>query len=114
MEKTPENTVQDQVDAYNARDLEAFLDTYAEDAVLSELPGGREIASGREAMRPVYASLFEKTPDLHAGIENRIVQGNFVVDHEAVTGFPGHDVHRAVAIYHVRDGRIDRVWFLRD
>jgi len=41
------------------------------------------------------------------------VHGDFVVDHEAVRGFPGRDVHRAVAVYRVEEGLIRQVWFLR-
>ena len=37
----PENVVQRQLDAYNARDLEAFMATYAEEAQLFELSSGR-------------------------------------------------------------------------
>ena len=113
MTRSAEETVQAQVEAYNARDVEPFLATYSPDAVLSELPEGRLIATGHEEMRPVYAGLFEKTPGLHCEVENRIVHGDFVVDHEAVRGFPGRDVHRAVAVYRVEEGLIRRVWFLR-
>jgi hypothetical protein len=114
MEKTPEQTVQDQVDAYNARDLVAFLATYDEEAELAHHPDGKIVAAGRERMSAVYGPLFEKNPDLHCTIRNRIVHGNFVIDHEEVAGLSAEGTVHAVAVYEVRESLIQRVWFLRD
>jgi hypothetical protein len=44
---------------------------------------------------------------------NRICHDRFVVDQEEVTGIPGFEVVRAVAIYEVVDGLIERAWFLK-
>lgn len=111
--KTPEQVVQEQVEAYNARDLEAFLGTYADDALLEEWPSGRRVAAGREAMRGVYGPLFRDTPALHCRIADRIVHGNIVVDRESVTVAADRDPLAAVAVYEVADGAIRRVLFLR-
>lgn len=107
----PEWVVQEQVEAYNARELEAFLDFYAPDAELSGLVSDRT-TRGREAMAETYGALFEASPELHCHVTNRTVSGDFVVDHELVTGMRGGPPVRAVAIYEVRDGEIQRVWFL--
>jgi hypothetical protein len=64
-------------------------------------------------MRENYAKLFEKAPQLHAAITNRITQGNYVIYQEVVTGFPGAKELTVVAIYEVKDGKIVNVWFLR-
>ena len=113
MAGTPEEVVQEQVEAYNARDVDAFLATYHPEAGLFNHPEGETVAAGREAMRQIYARLFEETPDLHVDITDRIVHGKFVIDREAVRGFPGRDVHHAVAIYEVAGETIRNVWFLR-
>ncbi len=104
-----EALVQRQVEAYNRRDLEAFLDTYAEDAEAFFFPD-RPLGSGKKAFREIYGDLFTKTPDLAAVIRKRIVQGNKVIDEEWVTA--GGKSIKAVAIYQVESGRIRRVWFI--
>lgn len=107
---TPEEVVQRQVNAYNARDLEAFLATYGPDVTGFDHPA-KPLFSGLDEMRTIYGSMFAKTPALHCRIVNRIVLGNRVVDHERVTGFGDRTVE-AVAIYEVSGGLIRKVWFL--
>jgi len=108
----PEEVVQLQVEAYAARDIDAFLSFYAEDAKLYRHPTGELIADGRESMRPRYSKMFEDTPDLGITILQRIARGNMVIDHEFVTGIKGRERIHAVAIYEVKEGLITRVWFL--
>jgi imidazolonepropionase-like amidohydrolase len=107
---TPEEVVQRQVNAYNARDVEAFLATYGPDVAGFDHPA-KPLFSGLEQMRANYGRMFEKTPALHCRIVHRIVLGNRVVDHERVTGF-GDRAAEAVAIYEVSGGLIRKVWFL--
>jgi hypothetical protein len=109
---SPETVVQRQVEAYNARDIEAFLSFYADDVVIRRLPSGEVISNGKDAMRPRYAARFADNPELHCTITQRIVHGDWVVDHELVTGVQGRPRVRAVATYEVRDGLIRNVWFL--
>jgi len=103
---SPAAVVQRQLDAYNARDVDALLATYAPDARQYEL-GGKLLASGHEAMRPRFAQRFEE-PDLHARLVQRVVMGNLVIDHEVVTrNLPeGKGAIELVAIYEVVEGRI--------
>lgn len=109
--KTPQDIVQQQVNAYNARDLEAFVATYSPDIKIYIHPDTLR-GSGHAEMRKVYGELFKNTPKLHCEIVNRIVLGNFVIDKERVTGNPNGAVINAVAIYEVRDNLIQRVWFV--
>jgi hypothetical protein len=109
---SPETVVQRQVEAYNARDIDAFLSFYAEDAVIRRLPTGEISWDSREAMRPRYAKRFSENPELHCTITQRVVHGEWVVDHELVTGVKDRPRVRAVAIYEVRHGLIQNVWFL--
>ncbi|MDQ4123894.1 MAG: amidohydrolase family protein [Acidobacteriota bacterium] len=111
IKKTPQDIVQQQVNAYNARDLEAFVATYSPNIKLYTHPDTLR-GSGHEEMRKQYGDLFKRIPKLHCEIVNRIVMGNFVIDQERVTGFPNNNVINAVAIYEVRDGLIQRVWFV--
>ncbi len=109
---TPAAVVQRQVDAYNARDIDAFAGFYAEDVEIFRLPTGESNLSGREALREKYREFFEQTPDLNCQVMERIVTGNYVVDHEFVTGIAERPRLRATAIYQVEEGLIRRVWFL--
>ena len=108
---TAEAVVQAQLEAYNARDLDAFIATYADDVKLFELPE-KLLSEGTAAMREQYGTLF-KDERLHATIVKRIVMADTVVDHERVRlTFPqGPGTVEAIAIYEVRDGRITKVWF---
>ena len=108
---TPEQAAQAQLDAYNARDIDAFLLPYHPDVELARLPGNEVFARGHPQMRAIYADLFARTPDLHCRLRNRVCHDRFVVDHEEVTG--GKEPKGAVAIYEVVDGLIVRAWFLR-
>ncbi len=107
------DAVQRQLEAYNARDVDAFVACYAQDVVIEDADGGLQM-TGREQMRKRYGELFEAAPDLRAEIPSRIRVGSYVVDEERVSGHPrGGDIH-AVAIYRLNhEGLIDRVRFLR-
>ena len=100
--------IQAQVDAFNARDLDAFLAVYADDAVL-EGPDGAVMMRGHEQMRAFYCPLFAQSPDLHAEIPSRIRVGTFVIDEEWTTGFVmagfPTEVHAAV-VYRLDGERI--------
>ena len=103
---SPESVVQRQLDAYNARDLDAWLATYAEDAQQFEHPA-KLVASGHAEMRARTAPRFTE-PNLHAKLIQRSVMGQVVIDHEEVTRtFPeGPGRVELVCIYQVRDGKI--------
>ena len=106
----PETVVQRQLDAYNARDLDGLLATYAEDAQLFEHPA-KLLASGRPELRDRFAVRFRE-PNLHARLLHRIVTGSVVIDHEDVTRtFPeGAGSLELVMIYEVRNGGIAKAW----
>jgi hypothetical protein len=108
----PATVVQRQLDAYNARDIDALLAIYAEDAQQFEHPS-KLLASGSAQLRERFAARFAE-PNLHARLVNRIVAGNVVIDHEKVTrNFPeGTGQIELVAIYEVQNGRIAKAWFL--
>jgi len=110
--QSPEALAQRQLNAYNARDIEAFLECYHPEVKVYAYPEKLNY-SGRENMRPGYSAMFENTPDLHCELVNRIVSGNTVIDQELVTGFENGRVIKAVAIYTVEDGLITEVRFIQ-
>jgi imidazolonepropionase-like amidohydrolase len=110
IKETPLALVQRQLNAYNARNLEAFLEPYAEDVEIYIFPDKLQY-KGKEEMRKQYA-FFKNVPDLHCEIKERIIQGNTIIDKESVSGFGGKPVE-ATAIYQVENNKIKKVYFLQ-
>jgi imidazolonepropionase-like amidohydrolase len=95
---TPEQLAQQQLNAYNMRDLEAFLAPYADDVEVYDFPGKLKY-KGKENMRNTYRGMFKRVTDLHCELINRIIFGNTVIDRERVTGFASGEILEATAIY---------------
>lgn len=100
--------VQQQLNAYNAHDLDAFLEPYADEVELYEFPA-KLLSKGKEQMRKDYVFITQ-TPKLYCRLQNRVVQGNMVIDHEEVW-FGGAKPVYAVAIYIIEKGKIAKVYF---
>lgn len=108
--KDPTVIVDQQLAAYNARDIDAFMATYSNDIQLYGYPN-RPNSQGQAAMKQNYAGFFNNTPDLHCKIINRIVIGNKVIDQEKVTS--NGSSFGAIAIYEVENELISKVTFLQ-
>lgn len=106
---TPKELAQQQLDAYNNRQIDAFLKPYSGDVKVYRFPN-TFLYEGIETVRKNYADYFKKTPDLHCELQNRIVFKNKVIDHELVTA--NGKKRKAVAIYEIKDGKISAVTFL--
>ena len=117
MTETPSLTAAEVIEAnlaaYNARDIDGFMRWFADEVEVTDQETGAVVMRGLPEVRRFYAALFETSPALHAHIEQRVVVGGFVVDHERVTGRAGGDVEVLIT-YDVRDGRIQRVWVVRE
>lgn len=110
---SPEALAQAQLDAYNARDLDAFVSLYSEDVEVYSYPG-ELVIEGREAFRERYAQRFQ-TEGLRAEILHRSVLGKRVVDHErAWVNGPDAAPVEVIVIYTIENGHIARVEFLRE
>ena len=108
----PEIVVQRFVDAAIARNPEAMAALVAPDAVFARFPGGEVIAQNRERIQEHYArQLPSLSSDFRIVVQPRIVEGQFVIDQEHITGLPGGPI-QATWMYLVRDGLIRRAWAL--
>jgi len=105
----PEELAQRQLVAYNSRNLEAFLAVYSDSIKLYNFPGTL-ILEGKDSMRERYATRFE-SPNLYAEIVYRSVMGDYIFDHERVTGI-GDSIVEATIIHHIENGLIDKAWFI--
>jgi hypothetical protein len=106
----PETIVNDQLEAYNKRDIDEFSKTYTKDVKLYEFPENIT-SNGKEELEKRYQVIFQKVPDLNAEIMNRIVLGNKVIDKEKAT--INGKTYYAIAIYEVEDGLISKVTFIQ-
>jgi hypothetical protein len=103
--------VQKQLDAYNARDIDAFMQWWSDDCEYYEFPA-RLLASGAAQIRERHVTRF-KEPNLFGKLIKRSVVDNLVVDQEVVTrtfadGIGEVDV---LAIYQIENGKIAKAWF---
>lgn len=108
-EISPEAIVQQQLVAYNSRDIDGFMATYSDDVKLYDFPNELKV-EGKDAMKNSYKGFFENTADLNSKILKRIVLGNKVIDHELVTA--NGNTSKVVAVYEIENGLINKVTFI--
>lgn len=108
---TPEDLVQQQLNAYNARNLEAFLEPYSDSVKIYNFPDNL-IGKGKTMMRQQYGKMFNQLPNLHCEIKKRIINGNTVIDHESVSGIGQRQNAEAVAIYQIETNKIVNIYFI--
>lgn len=109
IKETALTLVERQLNAYNARNLEAFLEPYADDVELYDFPD-KLLCKGKTEMRKQYG-FFKTVTELHCEIKERILQGNTIIDKESVTGF-GAKAIEATAIYQIENNKIRKVYFI--
>jgi len=107
----PAYPVKMQLEAYNARDIESFMQWWADDCAYHAFPD-TPLAHGTVEIRARHVERF-KEPDLFGKLLNRSVVGNVVVDHETVRrSFPeGPGEVDVICIYEIDNGKIAKAWF---
>ena len=100
-----------QLVAYNNRDIDAFMDAYADNVKVFTFPDKLRYES-KEVMRENYKRMFQQAPLLHCTVVSEIVEDNKVIHEESVVfNNPDEPIH-AVCIYIVENGKIAEVYFL--
>jgi hypothetical protein len=113
-EKTmAEKLVQEQLDAYNNRDIEAFLKPYDDSVAVYMFPN-QLLYKGKATMRQEYTGMFKDTPDLHCTVICRMVLGNKIIDEESVIFNKNRPPLHASAIYTIAKGKIVAVHFVSE
>ncbi len=105
-DRTPEETVKANVEAYNAKDVAAFVATYAADAKFCKIDGTVLLAN-RETIAAFHQKFFDGNPSAHCVITQHVAMGPFVVDHQQISLEGRPDMH-VMLISEVRDGLIVR------
>lgn len=107
--RSPLDTVRAQLDAFNAHDLDAFVATYADDAVVTGV--APEPIAGSDAIRAFYEPRLQN-PDLSCVIETTVLFGDrWVVAQEQVVN--AGVATETIATFDVVDGRIARASMLK-
>jgi len=105
-----ELTVQQNLDAYNNRDIETFMSHFSNDIQLFVFGNPNPTANGKEEVRKIYQHLFEQSPTLFSKIQKRIIFQNKVIDHEIIKGRMGNEEPvEMVLIYEIEKEHIFRI-----
>ena len=99
------------LDALSARDIDAFVRCYAENAKI-ETGDGETLASGQEEIRRRYETIFAEFPAIAVRKLNSFTVGAYVVQEEEAMG-RGPAPKRHVAIYRIESGLIVHERLLR-
>jgi len=113
LEMKAKQIVQQQLEAYNNRDIEAFSALFSEDAQVLQFPDNKILAQGKANVKELYKKLFDNSPTLHSELVNRTVLGNRVIDHEKITGRAGVDVLELAVVYEIEQGKISKCLVIR-
>ena len=102
--------VEKQALAYNAHNVDLYMETMADSIEMFSLPLLKADLKGVDSVRKAY-SFLTTSPDLYCRILNRIVVDNMIVDHEEVY-FQGEKKPRYfIAMYYVEKGKIRKALF---
>lgn len=110
----PEVIIQQQVEAYNTRNIDAFVGCHHPQVKLYNFGDPEPFAQGRKKVREIYSDVFDNSPNLYSDVKQRIVMGNTVIDYETITGRKGIEVLEIIAIYEVEEGLIGKAHFIRN
>ncbi len=111
---TTEQIVQQNLEAYNRRDIETFMASFSPDVAIYNFAEQTPSTVGLEAVRKRYQDLFQQSPNLHSTILKRIVFENKVIDHESIIGRLGSkDILEIIMIYEVKDQKIFKMTVIR-
>ncbi|SNR42696.1 hypothetical protein SAMN04488009_1610 [Maribacter sedimenticola] len=102
--------VDQQVETFNARDVNAFANCFSENVIVSNYPMDT-LYVGRQILKEKYQRFYDRTPSVEVKVASRIHLGQTVIDQEQVT--IGGKQHQQVAIYKV-DGLINSMTFIQD
>lgn len=112
---SPLSVVQEQLDAYNARDIDRFMAVFADSVIFKDFKTASISMKGKAAARERFADYFKSSPELQSNLAGRIHFDNVVIDHEKIIGSRGStDIYELVMIYEVnKDGKIFRATSIR-
>ncbi|MDE3214654.1 MAG: nuclear transport factor 2 family protein [Bacteroidota bacterium] len=106
----PAELVQKQVNGYNYGNIDVFMDPYADNVGLYQFPD-LLLSTGKAAIMNRMESMFKKYPHLHCQITQRLVQGNYVIDKETISGM-NHGETAGTVVYEIAHKKIAKVFLM--
>ncbi|OEK05132.1 nuclear transport factor 2 family protein [Roseivirga misakiensis] len=103
--------VENQLTAYNNKDIDKFLINYSDSVKIYNHPN-QLVMSGIDEMRKTYGPMFANSPDLYCTVKNRVVLGNTVIDLEHVIFSKDRPATEVFALFKIRNGKIQEVFFI--
>lgn len=113
---TPTSVVRTYVAAFNAKDLDAMMETVASDVVWMSVVGDSltDVGRGRDEFRKLIAGYFSAVPSARSELIAIDATGPWVTTHERTRwdASPSESAGQtSLVVYEVRDGLIRRAWF---
>ena len=109
--KTAEEIVTGQFEALNARDIEAFMSYWWEDAQFYEHPS-KLMADGAPEIRRQMLESFEQRSDIQVELVSRLNLDDRIIKHVNVTETGPRGPMNVVALYKVKGEKIKTAWFI--
>jgi hypothetical protein len=111
IKQTPEMLVQRQWNAYNTKNVQAFLACFDKDVKVYNYPGPI-LYNGIKELERNYTSQLENRSKTHCELKSRIMSGDTVVDKVAIKE-PGKITNEQIIVYKVSNHKIKGVYFIK-
>ncbi|MBX7146405.1 MAG: nuclear transport factor 2 family protein [Alphaproteobacteria bacterium] len=114
MIRETERLIQAQLEAYNRRDLNAFIECYADTIELIYLSTNVIFCKGIAELHEIYKKIFKEHPLLYCRLTQRMICGDYVIDEEQISGLVDKKLVHTIATYQIKHGLIQKVWFIKN
>lgn len=114
--KTVDELAKAEVNAYNARNIDAFVARYAPNAEIYDLSNTNvPIAKGSTQIREIWGNFFKQFPNLHCHVVSRTILGNKCVAIESISGVgPTPMIGVGTYLFNLKTGLIEKVYFVSE
>jgi hypothetical protein len=113
MSDSAASVVRRQFDTYNAHEIDAYMACFAHTIEMRTFPDDALLLKGHDQVRAFYTTKRFNIPSLRAELLGQLVFGDFVIYHEKLIGLDPGTAPVAIAIHEVKNGLIQRMWFIR-
>ena len=103
--------VDKQLNAFNEKDIDKFLECYSDEIHVSILETGDVLTTGMDQLKKSMEQSFKSKPKSETLLIERIKQKDLVINLEKILNYIEGKVVNVVSIYEVKDKKITRLWF---
>jgi hypothetical protein len=105
------NPVDKQLEAFNSKDIDAFLECYSDGIQAYMLESNELINNDKDQLKKTMNESFKTKPKAKTTVIERITQNNLIIDLEKIDDYVEGKTIKSIAIYEVKDGAITKIWF---